>query len=113
MAYHQRTSWARWKIARACVRYFGRLPTRRLEHAEKLCELLDSPQPGSVDSPTNPPASYWEALWETWNWMRRDVTWSLQQITGEVFRPAEGEHPSDREKALEYVRSHKERLGLE
>ena len=60
----------------------------------------------------NPPASYWAAQWEIWSWTRRDVTWTLKQITGQVFQPAEGEHPSDCKKALDYVKEHKRELGL-
>jgi hypothetical protein len=100
------------EVARACVRYLGQLPTRDYENVLELCGLLEAPQPAAVDDPSNPPAEYWAAIWEQWNWTRRDVTWSLKQITGQVFRPAEGEHPSDLRKALEYVKANKRELGL-
>lgn len=101
------------EITRACVRYFGNLPTKDLKNVRMLCEMLDAPEPANVDSALNPPAEYWKALWETWNWTRRDVTWALKEITGQVFRPAEGDHPSDSKKALDYVEAHREELGLD
>ncbi len=100
------------QVARACVRYLGQLPTKDFDNVRKLCELLDSPQPAAVDDPNNPPAGYWASLWEQWSWTRRDVTWSLKQITGQTFRPEQGEHPSDSQKALAYIKEHKRELGL-
>ena len=66
----------------------------------------------AINDASNPPAAFWASMWEQWNWTRRDVTWSLKQITGQVFQPAEGDHPSDAHKALEYVKAHKKELGL-
>ena len=43
---------------------------------------------------------------------RRDVSWSLKQITGQVFEPAGGEHSGDTQKALDYIEKHKRELGL-
>jgi len=100
------------EVARACVRYLGQLPTRDFGTVRKLCELLEPPQPASVDSATNPPAEFWASAWETWSWTRRDVTWALKQITGQVFRPAEGEHESDYLAAIAYIEEHREELGL-
>jgi len=99
-------------VARAAVRYFGQVKTRDLKIVLKLCALLEAPEPAAVDDPNNPPAGFWAVQWETWSWVRRDVSWSLQQITGQVFRPSEGEHPSDAQKAAEYVKAHKGELGL-
>ena len=94
------------------MRYFGQLPTHDYKTVRKLCGLLDPPQPAAVDDRNNPPAGFWAAMWEQWSWTRRDVTWTLKQITGQVFRPAEGEHPSDSKKALDYIKQHKRELGL-
>lgn len=100
------------RVTRACVRYFGWIRTRRKAVVKLLCRELSAPEPGHVDSATNPPASYWEARWKAWNQYRRDVTWALQRITGQVFRPAEGDFPGDTRKALEWVDAHAKELGL-
>lgn len=99
-------------VMQASIRFFGQLPTRDKGTARALAELLEPPAPADVNSPTNPPASYWAARWEQWNYFRRDVTWSLQQITGEVFRPAEGDHPGDSVRALKFIKENARRLGL-
>ncbi|MEM9380436.1 MAG: hypothetical protein AAGB93_10855 [Planctomycetota bacterium] len=100
------------EITRACVRYLGTLPTRDYDHVCLLCTMLASPEPAAVNSPINPPAEYWENLWAIWNWTRRDVSWALKEITGQVFRPSDGDHESDCEKALDYVEANREALGL-
>ncbi len=100
-------------VARACVLYLGDLPTRNYKHVRLLCEMLDAPEPASVQDASNPGESYWKAAWESWNWTRRDVSWSLKQVTGQVFAPAEGDHPSDAKKALAYIDAHREELGLD
>lgn len=100
-------------VMRASIRFFGQVKSRDKGTVRTLCELLEPPEPGNVDSPTNPPASYWAARWEQWNYFRRDVTWSLRQITGQTFRPAEGKKSGDSVKALKYVREHAKELGLE
>ena len=65
-----------------------------------------------VDSPDNPAAAYWATRWEMWAVIRRDVSWSLKQITGQVFVPAGGEHSGDTKKAIDYIKAHKRELGL-
>lgn len=100
------------EVARAAVRYLGQIETKDYGAVRKLCEMLSSPQPANVNSAQNPPAGYWAAKWEVWSWTRRDVTWSLKQITGQTFRPEEGEHEGDSKKALDYIREHKRELGL-
>lgn len=100
------------EVAGAAVRFFGQVKTTDYSIVRKLCELLTPPEPGSVDAASNPPASYWAAKWEVWSWTRREVTWTLKEITGQVFRPAEGEHPSDTRKALKYIKANKRKLGL-
>ncbi len=100
-------------VGRACVRYFGTIKTKDYSIVRTLCEKLAAPEPGNVDSPSNPPASYWASQWKNWSAIRRDVSWALQEITGQVWRPAEGEHPGDSQVALEYVKKHKKELGLE
>jgi len=99
-------------IARACVRYFGLIKTKDKSIVRTLCTELDAPAPADVNGGTNPPAGYWEQRWKTWNAIRRDVSWALKEITGQVFRPAEGDHPSDSRKALEYIKEHAKELGI-
>lgn len=99
-------------IARACVRYFGLIKCKDKSIVRTLCEELSAPAPANVDGATNPPAGYWEQRWKTWNAVRRDVSWALKEITGQVFKPTEGEHPSDTRKALEYVKKNAKELGI-
>ena len=100
------------EVARSCVRYFGLIRSKDKSIVRTLCEELSAPEPGAVNSAANPPAGYWEQRWKTWNAIRRDVSWALKEITGQVFRPAEGEHPSDTRKALDYVKEHAKELGI-
>ena len=96
---------------RACTRYFGQVQSKDKGVVRQLCEMLDPPQPGG-DEANNPPASYWEARWEQWNWIRRDIAWALKEITGQAFQPADGDHPGDSKKALAWVRDNAKKLGL-
>lgn len=105
-------AWAQPDVTRACCRYFGLIKTRDKSIVRTLCESLSAPEPGNVDDPNNPPASYWAARWQAWSVVRRDLTWTLKEITGQVFRPQEGDHPGDTQKALEYVKKHAKELGL-
>ncbi|MDA1265288.1 MAG: HEAT repeat domain-containing protein [Planctomycetota bacterium] len=100
------------EIAQAAVRYFGQIKTTDYGIVRKLAEKLTPPQPAAVDDPNNPSGDYWAAQWEVWSWTRRDVTWTLKQITGQVFQPAEGEHAGDTKKALDYIKQNKRELGL-
>jgi len=100
------------EVARACVRYFGLIKCKDKSIVRTLCQELSSPEPANVDGASNPPAAYWEQRWKTWNAIRRDVSWALKEITGQVFRPSEGDHPSDSRKALEYVKKHAKELGI-
>jgi len=104
--------WGRPDVARACCRYFGLIETKDRSIVRVLCESLSAPEAGNVDDPNNPPAAYWETRWKAWQAVRRDITWTLKRITGQVFRPQEGEHPGDAKKALEYVEEHARELGL-
>jgi len=100
------------ELASACVRYFGLVRTKNESIVRTLCEELSAPAPANVNSPTNPPAAFWEKRWKIWNATRRDVSWALLRITGQVFQPTEGEHPGDTQKALDYVKEHAKELGL-
>jgi len=100
------------EVMRACVRYFGQVRCKDKGVVRKLCRELSAPEPSNVDSATNPSASYWETRWKTWSYYRRDVSWSLKEITGQSFQPAEGGHDGDAQKALKYVKEHARELGL-
>ena len=50
-----------------------------------LADLVDMPQPANVDSPTNPPASYWKDKVERWNFWFNDVNTTLVHLTGTEF----------------------------
>jgi len=99
-------------IARAAVRYLGQIKTKDYSTVRKLAQMLSAPAPADVSSASNPPAGYWAAKWDVWSWTRRDVTWALKEITGQTFRPAEGEHDGDTKKALDYIKQNKRKLGL-
>jgi hypothetical protein len=99
-------------VRRACVRYFGLIKSRDKSIVRTLCEELAPPEPGNPDDPQNPPASFWAARWKAWSVTRREVTWALKEITGQVFRPQEGDHPGDTKKALDYIKEHAKELGL-
>jgi len=53
-----------------------------------LLRNLDEPIPADPDSPTNPPASYWEARWKSWQIWRADVKAAMFAITGQRFSTA-------------------------
>lgn len=99
-------------VLKACVRYMGQVKVDDFGAVRALCEALAAPQPGNVDAAFNPPASYWEERWRKWQYVRRDVSWSLREITGQTFQPAESEGPGDSRRALEYVKEHQRELGL-
>lgn len=101
------------RVLRACTRYFGQVKTTSFDAVRALCEELAAPEPADVDSALNPPASYWEERWKKWQAIRRDASWSLREITGQTFQPAESEGPGDSRRALEYVREHRRELGLQ
>lgn len=58
---------------------------RDLESVEFLAERLDMPQPEDVDSPTNPPASYWQEKVEVWTHCIETIHLSLRHLTGRDF----------------------------
>ena len=52
-------------------------------------EHFDEPRPKSVNSPTNPPASYWKAKYQEWKKLEAVVRKGLRQITGKEFASAD------------------------
>ena len=101
-------------MVKAAIRYFGWIKCKRKNVVKKLCEELTGPAPGSVNSPTNPPASYWEARWREWEIYRADVVWALKEITGQEwkFENQTGTHDSDEKAALAWIEENEKKLGL-
>jgi hypothetical protein len=58
---------------------------RKVKTVEFLADYLDMPQPANVDSPTNPPASYWRGKVERWTYWIADLQETLHELTGETF----------------------------
>jgi hypothetical protein len=63
--------------------YYEHTKDKRL--CRLLAEELDEPQPADVNSPTNPPASWWEARWKAWKELKPAVVSALRSITGQEF----------------------------
>ena len=83
----QRTK-ARWapELLRACIHYIGK---RKIKAAVKdLVGMVERPEPENPNSPTNPPAAYWEARFNLWAPSEAWVRWALKEITGEEYRTA-------------------------
>lgn len=60
------------------------------KHQEKKAFSLyldnfEEPRPASVNSANNPPASYWRARWEEWNFLAAEVKMGLRALTEETF----------------------------
>jgi hypothetical protein len=62
----------------------------RLTKDKRLCRMLaeeiDEPGTTAVNSPTNPPAEWWERRWKMWKQYKADVVESLEELTGESFK---------------------------
>jgi hypothetical protein len=56
--------------------------TRYKRFARQLAEALDEPVSDSPNSPTNPPASWWEEKWNLWNESKAAVHAALKALTG-------------------------------
>ena len=52
----------------------------------KLAEEIDEPGATAVNSPTNPPAEWWERRWKMWKQYKAEVVESLEELTGESFK---------------------------
>ena len=50
-----------------------------------LAPFLDAPRPANVDSPSNPPASYWKRKLERWTFWIDDVHDALADLTDQDF----------------------------
>jgi hypothetical protein len=66
------------------TKYVGLVKDKRFSRL--LAEMIDEPRAGDVNSASNPPASYWEALWKAWDAMRPHVHAALKALTGQEFK---------------------------
>jgi hypothetical protein len=92
------------EIMRAAVICFGLTKEKRA--AKMLCDHIDEPAPANVNSGTNPPSSYWEARWNQWDYIRRQVGWALKEITG-----VEREFMTGKQ-ARDWIREHGREIGI-
>ena len=65
------------------ARYFGDLRVKKM--VKPLVYWVEAPQPGDVNDEENPPASYWERMWNIWNDIRDHVLYALRKITGQEY----------------------------
>ncbi len=72
----------------AVARYFTLLGTDK-RPCKMFALWLDEPKAGSVADAANPPASYWEARWKTWQAVKPVVVDALLAITGQHFDTSE------------------------
>ena len=69
---------------KAATRYLGLIKDK--EAFRLLAEKLDEPRSKAVNSPTNPPASYWRERWHEWNTNKKWTKWAIAQLVeGETF----------------------------
>ena len=59
--------------------------TKDKRHCRKLAEELDEPGATNVNSPSNPPAEWWERRWKMWKPMHTYVVRCLKELTGQEF----------------------------
>lgn len=90
------------RLRRAILKTFGQQEEKLA--VPLLISLLDQPQPGSVDSASNPPAAYWQKMHVTWRLLNPTAIRSLSQITGRRFVKSED--------AIEWVTTEGKKIGI-
>ena len=50
-----------------------------------FADNLEEPRPANVNSPSNPPASYWKKRWEEWSYYKAVVRKGMTTLTGQSF----------------------------
>ncbi len=73
--FHRKDTGERHKAA---ARYFGYI--KHKEAFRKLAEHLDEPFPANPNSPTNPPAAWWEARYKEWQSNVSFTRWAISQL---------------------------------
>jgi len=71
------------QVMKQIAKYYGDL--KMVEMVKGLVEWVEAPQPASVKSGSNPPASYWKRMWEIWDVINKDVRIALFDITGKEY----------------------------
>ncbi len=71
------------RMMRECARYFGDL--KKVGTVKMLIGWVEAPQPANPNSPTNPPAAYWQRMWEVWDEIKPATMYALKNITGREF----------------------------
>lgn len=69
------------------VVYFALTKDKR--HCRWLAEQLDEPIPANPNSPSNPPAEWWERRYKMWQPVKPEVVDALLEITGQEFDTSE------------------------
>ena len=69
------------------IKYFELTQDKR--HCRKLAEQLDEPMATNPNSPSNPPAEWWERRWKMWQPLKVAVVEALLEITGQEFDTTE------------------------
>ena len=71
------------EVMKQIVKYYGDLD--KIGTVKDLVEWVEAPQPASVNSASNPPASYWKRMWEIWDAINKDVRIALFDLTGKEY----------------------------
>ncbi len=69
-----------------------------------LAEEIDTPMATDVNSPTNPPAAWWERRWTMWREYHAEAVEALEAITGETFKTTQD--------AKAWFQAHESRFGF-
>ncbi|MEZ5979115.1 MAG: hypothetical protein R3F34_12940 [Planctomycetota bacterium] len=96
----------------AAIRYFGARKSKDLAVVLYLAEMLRPPHPVSPDSPDNPPQAYWEKRHTSWMRYKRDVVWTLREITGQTWKAAHDDEGGQCEEAIVWIHEHAKDLDL-
>ncbi len=91
-------------VQKAAVVALGRMKEKKaVELFIKIWEQDPNAQPANP-GPTDPPASYWKAVWERWAAVGEPLKAAMKEITGETFESGKA--------AREWYRKNKNRLRI-
>ena len=71
-------------LMRGAIHYLGQMKYKPA--VPKFVELIKEPYPENPNSPSNPPASYWESRYKIWQASEGWLRWGLKEITGQEYR---------------------------
>lgn len=69
-----------------------------------LAEEIDTPMATDVNSPSNPPAAWWERRWKMWREYHAEAVEALEAITGQTFKTTQD--------AKEWFHANESRFGF-